>query len=98
MSFDWDTLMFIAIWLGLFAVLPICAVLGVKYFFTGAKRRLIINLLGGVGLSISAYMIAVPLLEPATHPGGMAILILIPLAGLLALTCSVLLWRNNRSR
>lgn len=98
MDIDWDTLMFVGIWLGLFLVLPICAYLVIKRLFSGRKRRLIINILGTCGILIAVFMAAYPFVNPATQPGGLAIIILVPLGGLLGLTCAGLLWRNNQLR
>ena len=98
MDIDWDMLMFVGIWLGLFLVLPVCVYLMVNRLFSGHLKRLIVNILGICGVFIALFMIAYPILNPATHSGGLAILILIPLGGLLGLTCAGLLWLNNRQR
>lgn len=97
MDIDWDTLMFLGIWLGLFILLPISIYLGVKFFCSTHLRRIVVNVLGGCAVLLSLFMVVYPYLNPPTHPGALGIMILVPLGGLLALTCASILWFNNKS-
>jgi len=98
MNINWDVMMFVGIWLGLFVGLPICLFFVLRYVFSGRTRKVIINVAASVGLGISLFMVLLPIVNPATHSGGLAIIILIPLGILLGAVCGGLMWLNNRSQ
>lgn len=93
---DWDTIVFLAISVAVFLVLPVCIYIAVKRLFSKRLGRIFVNVLGAGGLSLGLILMGYPFVNSPTHPGGLAILILIPLGGLLSITCAILLWFNNR--
>ena len=100
MNIDWETMMFVGIWLGLFVGLPICLFFVLRYFFSGRTRKVIINVAACGGLVLALFMVLNPFMSQPTDPGpgNLAILILIPLGVLLGAVCGGLMWLNNRSQ
>lgn len=97
MNIDWEMMMFVGIWLGLFVGLPICIFLVLRYFFSGKIRKVIINVAACGGLGIALFMVLQPFMNPPDQPGAMGIILLIPLGILLGAVCGGLMWLNNRS-
>lgn|GEM_PF-6429248 len=98
MNIDWETMMFVGICLGLFVGLPICLFFVLRYFFSGRTRKVIINVAACGGLVLALFMVLNPIMNQPAHPGGLGILIFIPLGVLLGAVCGGLIWLNNRSQ
>ena len=97
MNIDWEAMMFLCIWFGLFVGLPIGVFLGLQHFFSRKIRKAIINVAACGGLVPALFLGLNPIMNQPTHPGGLATLILIPMGILLAVFCGGLMWLNNRS-
>ena len=98
MNIDWEMMMFVGIWLGLFVGLPICIFFVLRYFFSGRIRKVIINVAACGGGVLGLFMVVNPFMKQPNHPGGLAMIVLIPLGILLGAVCGGLMWLNNRSQ
>lgn len=89
---------FFAAIFGIFCLGPIIIFLLIKKFVKPKWAKVLLNIGAFIGISVSAWMVYVVYTAEITGSGGLAILVLLPCSGLLAVTSLAILFFTNRPR
>ncbi|MGB1235601.1 MAG: hypothetical protein ACPG5U_07700 [Planktomarina sp.] len=92
---EWVSVLWFVGCIAIFVLLPIIVYFTMKYFLSARSKRIVVNAFAGAGMFFALFMLIYPAASGPHDVGAIGLMLLIPLGGLLAVTCAGILWVNN---